>query len=135
MSLEELLNEFEYLINESQHIPLSRMVVLDEQQLFELIDRMREVVAEQRFASQAQSDVTAQMREQGLLSAADLERARILEEAQADAEYIRNGADAYAKEILEELEGRLERMTVSIKSGLRELERIQRKHPHTPDIG
>jgi cell division septum initiation protein DivIVA len=82
-----------------------------------------------------QQEVTQQLREQGLLSAADLERARILEQAHSDADYIRNGANEYAHEVLAELDERLERVAMSVKNGLRELERIQRKHTSQQDIG
>ncbi|NBU65098.1 MAG: hypothetical protein EBS29_11450, partial [Chloroflexia bacterium] len=69
---------------------------------------------------------TQQMREQGLLTAADLERTRIIEAAQQEAEEIRAGADEYARDVLEELQGRLDRIMLSVQNGLKELDRLQR---------
>jgi uncharacterized coiled-coil DUF342 family protein len=65
-----------------------------------------------------------------LLTAADLERTRILEAAQREADEIRAGADEYAREVLEELQGRLDRIMLSVQNGLKELDRLQR--PHSP---
>jgi hypothetical protein len=135
MPLNDLINELEDIINQSRRLPLSTMVIIDEQQLFELIDRMRHALDTLNMAVHNQQEVTQQMREQGLLSAADLERTRILEQAHADADYIRNGANDYAHEVLSELDERLERVAMSVKNGLREIERIQRKHTSQPDIG
>jgi len=135
MPLNDLINELEDIINQSRRLPLSTMVIIDEQQLFELIDRMRNALDTLNMAVHNQQEVTQQMRAQGLLSAADLEQARIIEQAHADAEYIRSGANDYAHEVLTELDERLERVALSVKNGLREIERIQRKHTSQPDIG
>jgi cell division septum initiation protein DivIVA len=135
MPLNDLINELEDIINQSRRLPLSSMVIIDEQQLFELLDRMRNALDTLNTTVHHQQEVTQQLREQGLLSAADLERARILEQAHSDADYIRNGANEYAHEVLAELDERLERVAMSVKNGLRELERIQRKHTSQQDIG
>jgi uncharacterized coiled-coil DUF342 family protein len=68
------------------------------------------------------------MREEGMMTAADLERVRIIEEAHQEADEIRHGADEYAREVLEELQGRLDRIMLSVQNGLKELERMQRSN-------
>jgi cell division septum initiation protein DivIVA len=134
MNIEDLLNELEEIINESQHVPLTQLVIVAERQVFDIIDRTRALV---RTKQPPRSDTTSiptgmtqQMREQGLLSAADLERTRIIEAAQQEADEIRAGADEYAREVLEELQGRLDRIMLSVQNGLKELDRLQR--PHLP---
>jgi hypothetical protein len=72
--------------------------------------------------------MTNSMREQGMMTATDLERVRIIEEAHQEADDIRRGADDYAREVLEELQGRLDRLMLSVQNGLKELERMQRDH-------
>ena len=86
MNIEDLLNELEEIINESQHVPLTQLVIVAERQIFDIIDRTRAIA---RIKQAPRSDTTSipttmtqQMREQGLLTAADLERTRILEAAQ-----------------------------------------------------
>jgi cell division septum initiation protein DivIVA len=134
MNIEDLLNELEEIINESQHVPLTQLVIVAERQVFDIIDRTRAIA---RSKSAPRSDTTSipttmtqQMREQGLLTAAELERTRILEAAQQEADEIRAGADEYAREVLEELQGRLDRIMLSVQNGLKELDRLQR--PHLP---
>ena len=63
-----------------------------------------------------------------MMTATDLERVRIIEEAHQEADDIRRGADDYAREVLEELQGRLDRLMLSVQNGLKELERMQRDH-------
>ena len=135
MNIEDLLNELEEIINESQHVPLTQLVIVAERQVFDIIDRTRALMRTKQAprsdtTSIPISSMTQQMREQGLLTAADLERTRIIEAAQQEADEIRAGADEYAREVLEELQGRLDRIMLSVQNGLKELDRLQR--PHLP---
>jgi cell division septum initiation protein DivIVA len=125
MKLDDLINELEEIINESQHIPLTQLVVLEERQLFDIIDRIRSAVHTVKPQRSENTGMTQQMREQGLLTAADLERSRIIEAANIEADEIRAGADDYAREVLEDLYTRLDRTMLSVRSGLLELERLQ----------
>jgi cell division septum initiation protein DivIVA len=61
------------------------------------------------------------MEEQGLLAAVEAERTRLLDEAARDAQGVRAGADDYARQVLEELEQRLARLSASVQNGLKEL--------------
>lgn len=129
MSVNELLNELEAIVNESQHVPFTQLVILEERQIFDIIDRIRATPAPCSTPRQETSTVTTSMREQGMMTATDLERVRIIEEAHQEADEIRRGADDYAREVLEELQGRLDRIMLSVQNGLKELERMQRNHP------
>ncbi|MFN5059201.1 MAG: hypothetical protein ACK5GU_04700 [Chloroflexota bacterium] len=125
MKFDDLINELEEIINESQHIPLTQLVVLEERQLFDIIDRLRSALHTVKPQRSENTGMTQQMREQGLLTAADLERSRIIEAANLEADEIRAGADDYAREVLEDLYTRLDRTMLSVRSGLLELERLQ----------
>ncbi len=133
MKLDDLINELEEIINESQHIPLTQLVVLEERQLFDIIDRMRSALHSVKPQRSENTGMTQQMREQGLLTAADLERSRIIEAANLEADEIRAGADDYAREVLEDLYTRLDRTMLSVRSGLLELERLQNARQNDPD--
>ena len=109
-------------------------LLVDEERILDIIDRMRvavpeelkqarRVIAEQeRLIGEAQAQVRQAMEEQGLLAAVEAERARLLELAERDAAGVREGADQYARQVLEELEQRLARLTASVQNGLRELQ-------------
>ncbi|MFZ9857859.1 MAG: hypothetical protein ACO3F2_05950 [Roseiflexaceae bacterium] len=133
MKLDDLINELEEIINESQHIPLTQLVVLEERQLFDIIDRMRSALHTVKPQRSENTGMTQQMREQGLLTAADLERSRIIEVANLEADEIRAGADDYAREVLEDLYTRLDRTMLSVRSGLLELERLQNTRQADPE--
>lgn len=106
---------------------------MDEDRILDIIDRMRvavpeevkqarRVLAEQdRLLSEAQAKVHQALEEQGLLAAVEIERARLLEQAERDATSIRAGADEYALQVLGELEQRLLKLTGSVQNGLEEL--------------
>lgn len=86
------------------------------------LKQARRVIAEQeRLMGEAQAHVRETMEEQGLVAAIEAERERLLELAERDAENVRKGADDYARQMLEELEERLARLTANVQSGLREL--------------
>ena len=131
MSINELLNELESIVNESQHVPFTQLVILEERQIFDIIDRIRTVPSTRISVRPETTGITSGMREQGMMNAADLERVRIIEEAHQEAEEIRRGADEYAREVLEELQSRLDRIMLSVQNGLNELDRMQRNH--TPE--
>lgn len=133
MKIDDLLNELEEIVNESQHIPLTQLVVLEERQLFDIIDRMRSAIQHVKPTRSENTGMTQQMREQGLLTAADLERSRLIEAAHVEADEIRAGADEYAREVLEDLYTRLDRTMLSVKSGLLELERLQQARQSEPE--
>ena len=110
-------------------------LLVDEERILDIIDRMRvavpeelkqarRVIAEQeRLIGDAQAQVRQAMEEQGRLAAVEAERARLLELAERDAAGVRDGADQYARQVLEDLEQRLVRLTASVQNGLRELQR------------
>jgi cell division septum initiation protein DivIVA len=128
-----LIDELEDSLAEGRRVPFSGRLLVDEERILDIIDRMRVAVPEElkqarrvigeqeRLLADARAQVQQAMEEQGLLAAVEAERARLLAEAEHDAQGIRAGADDYARQVLEDLEQRLIRLTASVQSGLKEL--------------
>jgi hypothetical protein len=96
----------------------------------EELKQARRVIGEQeRLIGEAQAHVKHVLEEQGLLAAVEAERMRLIEQAERDAANVRAGADEYARQVLEELEQRLVRLTTSVQNGLRELQSASSGRP------
>lgn len=133
IELDQLIDELEDTLAEGRRVFFGNRLLVDEERILDIIDRMRvavpdelkqarRVIAEQeRLISEAQAHVRQAMEEQGLLAAVEAERQRLLDLAERDAETTRAGADEYARQVLEELEERLTRLSASVQNGLREL--------------
>lgn len=133
MELDDLIDELEDVLAEGRRVPFSGRLMVDEDKILDIIDRMRvavpdeikqarRVIADQeRLLSEAQTKVQQALEEQGLLAAVETERARLIEQAERDATNIRAGADDYAAQVLGELEQRLQKLTMSVQNGLGEL--------------
>jgi hypothetical protein len=129
-----LIDELEDALAEGRRVFFSGRLMVDEERILDIIDRMRVAVPEElkqarrvigeqeRLIGEAQAQVRQAMEEQGLLAAVEAERARLIDQAERDATAIRAGADDYARQVLEELEQRLTRLTASVQNGLRELD-------------
>ncbi|HEY3228943.1 MAG TPA: hypothetical protein VGJ87_06955 [Roseiflexaceae bacterium] len=128
-----MIDELEDSLAEGRRVPFSGRLLVDEERILDIIDRMRVAVPEElkqarrvigeqeRLLADARAQVQQAMEEQGLLAAVEAERARLLAEAEHDAQGIRAGADDYARQVLEDLEQRLVRLTASVQNGLKEL--------------
>ena len=133
IELDDLIDELEDALAEGRRVPFSGRLMVDEERILDIIDRMRVAVPEElkqarrvigeqeRLLSEARAQVQQAMEEQGLLAAVEAERTRLLDEAARDAQGVRAGADDYARQVLEELEQRLARLSASVQNGLKEL--------------
>lgn len=98
--------------------------------MLDIIDRMRVAVPEElkqarkviqeqdRLLAEAQARVQQALEEQGLLAAVEEQRQRLIGQAERDAAQVRAGADEYARQVLEELDARLEKLVLSVRNGL-----------------
>lgn len=128
-----MIDELEDVLAEGRRVPFSGRLLVDEERILDIIDRMRvaapeelkqarRVIAEQeRLINEARERVRQTLDEQGLLAAVEAERSRLIAESEREAQSIRMGADDYARQVLEELEQRLARLTTNVQNGLREL--------------
>jgi hypothetical protein len=133
IELDDLIDELEDALAEGRRVPFSGRLMVDEERILDIIDRMRVAVPEElkqarrvigeqeRLLSEARAQVQQTMEEQGLLAAVEAERTRLLNEAEREAQGVRAGADDYARQVLEELEQRLARLSASVQNGLKEL--------------
>jgi hypothetical protein len=131
--LNNLIDEIEEAIAEGRRVPFSGRLLVDEEKLLDILDRMRvavpdeikqarRVVAEQeRLLGEARARVQQALEEQGLMAAIDAERQAMLVQAEQEALAIRRGADEYARHVLEELRERLTKLQTSVQNGISEL--------------
>ncbi len=125
-----MIDELEDALAEGRRVPFSGRLMVDEERILDIIDRMRVSVPEElkharriiqerdRLLADAQERVQQVLHEQGLLSAVEEERQRLLDHAEQEAAQVRAGADEYARQVLEELDERLEQLVTSVRNGL-----------------
>ncbi|NJN65318.1 MAG: hypothetical protein HC884_00700 [Chloroflexaceae bacterium] len=130
IELDDLIDELEEILAEGRHVPLTRRLLVDEERLLEVIDRMRIAVPEEmkrarriiqeqdRLLSEAQARLQQALDERGVLAAVEDERSRLLEQAEQEAVQVRDGADAYAHQVLQELDDHLVKLLTSVRNGL-----------------
>jgi hypothetical protein len=135
------VERLESLIANGKKLPLTTNVVVDQNAALGLIDELRVAVPEEvraakrinsegeriiekaqeeaeRIVGRAQEQAAFLIDERGLTQAAEAESRRIIEEAHDDADRIRAGADEYAVNVLEGLEGDVQRTLQSIQKGI-----------------
>lgn len=115
-------------------MPFSGRLLVDEERILDIIDRMRVAVPEElkqarrvigeqeRLLGEAQARVREALEEQGLLAAVEAERVRLTEQAEREAAKVRAGADEYARQVLEDLEQSLIRLNTSAQNKLKEVQ-------------
>ncbi len=128
--VDALIDELEALATEGKRRLLGRKLMIDEDRLLNLVDRfLAAVPAEVQQAHRvldehdhiiaaAQAKARRALEERGLLDAVEAERARVLVEAERDADRIRGEADRYARGVLIELEERLSKLHASVRNGI-----------------
>jgi regulator of protease activity HflC (stomatin/prohibitin superfamily) len=134
IELDQLIDELEDVLVQGRRVPFSGRLLIDEEKILDIIDRMRiavpdelkqarRVLAEQeRLIGEARNRVQQTLQEQGLLEAIEAERVRLLAQAERDAQVVRNGADEYARNVLEGLQERLTKIQTSVQNGISELQ-------------
>lgn len=138
IELDDLIDELEEVIAAGIRLPLSGgRTLIDETRVLEIIDQMRTVIPEEirrarriiaeqeQLLTIAQARVQEVLSERGLLAAVEAERERLLQQAEQEAAEVRAGADAYARQVLEELDERLSKLLSSVRNGLYALEERQ----------
>ncbi|HEY1014304.1 MAG TPA: hypothetical protein VGE07_16445 [Herpetosiphonaceae bacterium] len=130
---ERLINELEDVLAGGGRVPFSRRLMIDEERVLDIIDRLRVAVPDElRQARQivrereqlldaAKRKIAVSLSEQGLLEMAQRERARIIGEAEAEAARVRAEADDYSRQVLLDLEDRVGKALTVIQNGLDEL--------------
>jgi DNA anti-recombination protein RmuC len=128
-----LIDELEEVLAEGRRVPLTRRLMVDEERMLDVIDRMRVAVPEElkqarrivqeqdRLLKEAQGRLQQTLDEQGLLAAIEEERQRLLQEAEQEASQVRDGADEYAHKVLKDLDEYLMKILTNVRNGLKAL--------------
>lgn len=138
------MDRLEELIEQGRRWPLSNGVLVDREAMLNILDQMRisvpqeirrsqelEIEREQYVAraqqdarailEQAREDAARLLDEQEIRRQAETEARRILERARREARETRVGADAYAAQVLGELDRHVQQVARTIRNGLRAL--------------
>jgi cell division septum initiation protein DivIVA len=130
IELDDLIDEIEDALAEGRRVPFSGRLLVDEERILDIIDRMRVAIPEEqkrarrivqeqeRLIAEAQARVQQVLEERGLLDAINTERGRLLQQAEQEAAHVRAGADEYARQVLEDLDERLTKLVTSVRNGL-----------------
>ena len=145
MDILHLVDRLEELFNNSRAIPLTHNVIVDEDKFLDIIDQMRISIPEEvkkaqevftkkdRYMAQAQEEANRTLQlardkasdlidKEALVSDAKRRADQIIDQARAEAENVKAGADQYAQESLMNLEHAMEQLLTQVRNGLRLLE-------------
>lgn len=138
------MDRLEELVEHGRRWPLGDRVLIDRRAFLNLIDQMRISAPQEmrrsqefwldreKFIAQAQADARTILEqahedaarlldEQAIKRQAELDARRILERAGSEARETRAGADAYAEQVLRQLDRHIRQVNRTIQNGLREL--------------
>ena len=144
MNIHEAIDRLEYLIAHSRQIPLTRTVVIDQEEALACIDDLRlslpdeikqarwTLQEQQRLLSEAQAEAARTVSKAGeraqtmigqhdLVKRAEKQAEAMLREASTKAEETRRAADRYAWEVMQSLETQLLRTVATVKKGVEAL--------------
>ncbi|MDD4237696.1 MAG: ATPase [Desulfotomaculaceae bacterium] len=144
MDLLSALNELEELIETSGKIPLTRKVMVNEDRMLDLLDRIRTTIPEEirqakwiiqerekvmndsqkealRLLEDAQKQVVKQADESEVTRKAKEMSDEIVAKAEDQARELREGARSYADDVLTNLMESLDKLSIQIEQGRSEL--------------
>ena len=149
MELFNALNELEEIVENSIKVPMTRRVLVDEDRLLDMLDRIRTTLPEEirqakwiiqerekvlaetkKEAGRIMEDVQKQMErrvdESEITRQARIKAEETIERAENIAREIKQGAREYADELLNELEKRIESVISEIRTGRAELKGLKK---------
>jgi vacuolar-type H+-ATPase subunit H len=144
MNIHEAIDRLEYVIAHSRQIPLTRTVVVDQEEVLACIDDLRlslpdeikqarwTLQEQQRLLSEAQAEAARTVSKAGeraqtmigqhdLVKRAEKQAEAMLRETSAKAEETRRAADRYASDVMQSLEAQLLRTVATVKKGVEAL--------------
>jgi len=136
-----LVDRLEAVINSGSRIALTNRVMIDEREALDVLDLMRTTVPEEikqarrvnqerekivaqsqteanRLVSQAQERVERMLSEESVRLQAEDQARDILGQARQEAEEVRRGADEYALDMLDRVDGELHRVQSSVRNAI-----------------
>jgi cell division septum initiation protein DivIVA len=139
-----LVDRLEAIFSNGQRVPFTHKIMIDDQECYDLLDQIRQVVPEeiraakkvtvdrdritgeaqveaQRIIQEAEDYREQLLSEEGRLEAAEIRSREIVDEATAEAEALRDGANEYALDVLEALSSRLTDLLDQVQNGIDQL--------------
>jgi cell division septum initiation protein DivIVA len=139
-----LVDRLEAIFTNGQRVPFTHKIMIDDQECYDLLDQIRQVVPEeiraakkvtvdrdritgeaqleaQRIIQEAEDYREQLLSEEGRLEAAEVRSREIVDEATSDAEALRDGANEYALDVLEALSSRLSDLLDQVQNGIEQL--------------
>jgi cell division septum initiation protein DivIVA len=144
MDIQHLVDRLEQVLNNSYRFPLSAYLMVNEDEVFNIVDQMRVTIPEEvKRASRVEAEkdrILAQAKEEAerirglakdeaqeligrdaIMATAQQRAENILERARRDAEALRQDADVYVLEVLTKLEEDLSRSLTVVRNGMRKV--------------
>jgi hypothetical protein len=148
MDIQHLVDRLEKILGESRRVPMTTTLLVDEEQVFNIIDQMRVAIPDEvrranrvesekeRILAQAQEEAARirqlakqeaeeLIRRDAIVASAHQRAENVLERARRDAEILRRDADVYVVDVLAKLEEDLLRSLSVVRNGLRKVQAEQ----------
>jgi hypothetical protein len=132
-----LVDRLEALLNQGWRVPLTSKTMIDEDEFLDIVDQMRIAIPEEiklakkmqqdrervlaqtqeeaaRVLAQAKEDAARLVNEHAVIKAAQERAAEIAKRAQDEAVATHRGADAYAAQVLSEIQARLDQVAQQV---------------------
>jgi len=147
-----LVDELETIVSKSPRLPFTANVILNEDDLFDIIDQIRIAVPQEikeakrteaererilgrakeeseRLLGMAKDKIMTAVDDHEVVEAAKAERNAILAQAKTEAEQFKNEAHIYVTESLSHLEQYLMKLLTTVQNGINEVEKEQFHQP------
>jgi len=148
MDIQNLVDRLEQVLNDSNRVPLSAYLMVNENKIFGIVDQLRVTVPEEikrasriegekerilaqaheeadRIRNLAKQEASELVNREVITSAAQQRADHILDRARHDAGLMRQDADVYVMEVLANLEEDLLRSIAVVRNGLHKLQADQ----------
>ena len=135
--VDALIDELEAMIAEAKRVPFGRKLMVDEARALELVDRLRSALPaevrqahrildeKERIMDDARERAHRMLHERGLMAELDVQRERMIAQAEREAERIKAEGDAYVRTVLTGLAERLSKIQASVNNGIEALDAPQ----------
>lgn len=148
MDIQHLVDRLEQILGESRRVPMTTTLLVDEEQVFNIIDQLRVAIPDEvrranrvesekeRILAQAQEEAARirhlakqeaeeLIRRDAIVASAHQRAENILERARRETEILRRDADVYVVDVLAKLEEDLLRSLSVTRNGLRKVQAEQ----------
>ena len=150
MDIQHLVDRLEQVLSESRRLPLTAMLLVDEDQIFNIVDQMRIAIPEEvkranrveaekerilaqakeeaeRIRQLAKQEATELVRRDSVTMTAEQRANSVLEHAQREADALRRDADVYVLDVLTKLEEDLIHSLNVVRNGLHKVQLEQQE--------